>query len=309
MKHTTTRALLLAPMILVSLPSCINRAGADMSACRMARVACETRARKLEGDLAGAKKKPAGKPLPPDGHLRIDDREGLGLDVAGFTRFDDRASKERISFVAPLETKKRLSVSRRVLGVMQYDGSSGVNQLALRLQSRPDKGDWRRSSRVVYSAALVGQYPLAGFYRKEMVILAYAVEQVGIAPVIIALVGIDTRRCRIHTIGPRGAFQYASVSPDGRYAVLVDDKVVVVDIPGGKSYVVPGASVTARAYPGKGDEIGGGYDLSGKHLEFVWKDGDGGELVGRDGAGKVVHRLPVKVEPARLARPVDRPAT
>ncbi len=293
-------------LLAIFLSGCINRAGADMTACRMARVACESRTKQLQGDLASARKAHAPAELPPDGHARVDDRKGMGLDVTRYTSFSLDGSKEQAGLTVPLDDKHHLSVSRRVAAAMQYDGAAGVNVITIRRHAGQPGSAGSRRGRELYSAALLGQYPLAGYYGKERVLLALSVEQVGAMPHVRGLVGIHTRGRRLHTIGPRGAFQYASVSPDGRHAVLVDNQVVVVDIVKGLSHVVPGASVKAVASPGKGNDVGGGHDLSGKHLRFTWS-GAGGELVGTDASGKEVDRIKVIVTPASLAMPKDRP--
>lgn len=283
----------------LAMSGCINRAGADMTACRMARVACESRTRQLEGELAKVKKAPSSKKLPPDGHVRAGALPGALLKPDGFTLLDDRGDKALQTFRVQVDETGHLLVTRRVAAAMQYDGYAGLNVITIR------RVDGR--SREVYSAALLGQYPLAGYYLGTDVLLAWTVEQVGAMPYIRALVGVDTRKRRMHTIGPRGAYRYASVSPDGRLAVLVDHQIVVLDILQNRAYVVPGASVKAEAHPGQGNQVGGGYDLSGKHLRFTWS-GAGGVLVGTDAAGKEVDRIKLTVEPARLTKPVDRPA-
>ncbi len=107
----------------------------------------------------------------------------------------------------------------------------------------------------------------------------------------------------VEIIGPEGKYQYASCSPDGKYCLLIDSRVTIIDIQNNKVLKkVAGIEISTDAAAPEGETedgrfiIGGNYSLSGEFLEMKWETNRSGKLICRDRSKKLVEEFIINID-------------
>lgn len=181
-----------------------------------------------------------------------------------------------------------------------YNGLPGFNVLVIRKYLDPVLS----GPRDLLTVLVRGNLRLAGFWgdADEGHVLAFYMLQKGAGMKIREIRAYDTERPEGRVIGPSGAYQYGSVSPDGGWAILVDSAVTIVNLADGAYRLqgleppLAGLEADPPHKTSTGYNVGGSVDLTGKFMRMQWEDdSSGGILMVRDPEGDVLRLIAVEV--------------
>lgn len=237
-----------------------------------------------------------------------------GNEKTFFTFNDDElmAFEKKIEY-KPEKKDSFLKISRINVNGPYYDGILGYNLFIIRGKSNYHLED-------VLTLLLRGQFRLFGYDMAKNKLYAYRTFQTSDSFLIknIAVISIKKTTEKknplteylhhipkepvVEIIGPEGEYQYASCSPDGKYCLLIDNRVTVIDIQ--KKKVLKkdvGIEISTAAEPmrkgeGGGTIIGGDYNLSGEFLEMRWETNTSGKLICRDKNKKLVEEFIINID-------------
>jgi hypothetical protein len=216
---------------------------------------------------------------------------------SGFHKISDDGN-ERVERTFPCGVNRICTVSRVIVQRNNYDGPPGYTAILVRSEQVPGPGIWKEELTVFVR----GQYRLLGFDSKTVRVLCYKTAQRGVSGTIVNIVAFDSEHSGGQNIGPEGVYQYVSCNDNGRYCILVDAGVVMVDMETGVSRRIPSLEKIppdAADPPHKMEEgywIGAGYSTSDEFVEMSWKNTTTGVLTVRDYQGNLVVEIPVAWE-------------
>lgn len=214
---------------------------------------------------------------------------------------DDR---ERVEAKYDCGAGRRCRLSRVIVQRPSYDGPPGFT--AIGLTSRPRLGPGRTQELAVVTR---GQIRLLGVHRQSHRVTGFRTVQQGATYVISQLVVFDAEQASypvVHggeAVGPAGAYQYASCGSDGRYCLLVDSGVTLVEMSSGRwQRTEPPQPISqSAADPAEttddGYDIGDGYRVSGEFMEMQWRDSASGALIVRGQDGRTLLQVEVAWQP------------
>lgn len=201
----------------------------------------------------------------------------------GFHRISDDES-DRIGTTYPCGTNRQCAVSRVIVRRPSYDGPPGYTAVLLTSKQSPGPGIPKEELTVFAR----GQYRLLGVDPQRHRVFCYETAQRGVTRAIIKLTAFDPGHVDGEIIGPKGVYQYVSCSHDGRYCVLVDSGVTMVEMDSGVSRrtLSPDQIPTDAADPphetAQGYSIGKGYRVDGEYVQMSWNGSDSGVLLVRN---------------------------
>jgi hypothetical protein len=194
------------------------------------------------------------------------------------------------SFFAELDSSRKIKIHREMAKPIVHEKSMGTTRIWI-----------EKDKDILYTTEIPGQYHLAGYYSNNFELLVYQLFPDGgfIRASGLAMINLKTGKRR--KIGPEGSFQYASLAPDGKHALLVsDDEIVVVQLPDGRSYQIPVEGIAHAADPWINDVAGGSVNLSGEYMDFEWSKALQGRLLVRDEKRKTTQSIPIKIDREKI---------
>ena len=196
----------------------------------------------------------------------------------------------------------RLTLTRTTVEKMNYDGPEGYTAILLRAQGVPGPGI-RRDELTIFVS---GQYRLLGYATESGLIYCYKVIQHGAGTIISHIAVFGPGNEDMTAVGPKGRYQYVSLSPNGTMCVLVDTGIVITDFASGSSQKVSlDEEISPHAANPPWQTEGGfhhpsGYNLSGEYLKMHWKSAFEGVLFVSGPEGTTTREIPVSWKPERL---------
>ncbi|MBN1899536.1 MAG: hypothetical protein JW827_12230 [Spirochaetes bacterium] len=188
--------------------------------------------------------------------------------LSSFILLNDIASSFRLDISNGPDHNHVLSIERRNVEPSVYDGRMGYNLFLIR-RFKADSPDKKQD---LFSRLLKGQYRIIGYNDMRKELYAFRIVQEGVAFIIKNIVRIEIDKNKVKDIKPRGSFQYGSINPSGTSGILIDERVIAVDLKKGSHRRLDIKVDEDAANPWMGKQVGGGYDLSGKYMNIVWSD-------------------------------------
>ncbi|MCK4762437.1 MAG: hypothetical protein KAW12_09590 [Candidatus Aminicenantes bacterium] len=199
--------------------------------------------------------------------------------------------------VIETQDKEKFKITRMNVEGPYYDGPLGYNLFMIRkikLYQPPDD---------VMTLLVTGQFNFFAYDFDRNLLYTYSNDQLG-SEIVIRNIIVFSRDGKKRTLlSIPGDYQYASCSPDGRYCLLISNKVVVLDLREEKQFNLnlDMPLMGCEAAPTRFDESGkafdgGSYELSGEYLEVKWKTNNSGNLILRGKNKKLIKEVEIIIK-------------
>ncbi len=218
------------------------------------------------------------------------------IDNVMFRPLHDRAGEE-IGFKALINSPdgQPYEIRRVVVETPYYDGLPGFNALMVRRYFKHSVN----GPHEVLTTLFRGTLHLIGFDFSTDRTLALEYRQVGHYLRITGLMIFGSATPEGKRLGKRGSFQFASLAPDGKYCVLVDKGLRIINLKDGSDMKIElnpplsgNEADPARVTP-SGYNVGGSADLSGKYMNIIWQTPQAGKLIIRDKQGQILREIKI----------------